>query len=183
MSVAKLMTLIDDNKDKMPENDYLELCNLMKELHKQKEESFDYVKIVYRTDLTELVMEDKGTLPFEGFIFKYDENDQQDTDYTFEILQDVIMREVFDKLSFECYQKIIKKFGGRKEGLKKMKIYIGEDYKEYMKNRFNKICRHMQNRIMAYHIIDHLLFEYEFVGPYQDALRARDVVRIWQELD
>lgn len=160
--IQKIMSLIDDNKEKFQENTYLEMCNLMKNVYTKDDnsdnEELHYVRIKYRDDLYDIIKKDKNAKPlFENIVIVYSD----ETEELIHAVQCMVQSMIFDKLSCKSLMTIISRFGGKKKGYKKMKKYIKDVYDRYLIVYHDK-PRRDQYDIMAYHIIDHLVYDYVY---------------------
>lgn len=179
----KLMSLVDDSKENMQENDYLQICNLLKKLYIQentKNEEICYIKIEYVPDIIDFIVQDIGKLPFHQTVIKYTHT-PSDEARAVNYIETIIYKEVFDKLSIECYDKIINAYGGVGVATEKMKEYI-RNYDTFMQNIFNEGDKHFQSKVMTYYVIDTMIVEFDHVEHIDDAIDIEHLRYICNEL-
>lgn len=161
-SVNYLMSLLDDNKENIQENLYLQTCNLLKQLYIKNQDSdevkFLYVKIEYTESIKNIILDDKSYLPFHNFIIKYKETEE----YKIDIIDSLVYDLIFSKLKTETLKKIIEANGGEEIAFKKMKDHI-RDYEHFMFNSFNCSTPDIQTIHLAYYILDTIIVEYDHI--------------------
>lgn len=178
--IQKVLALIEDKKDSITDNEYLDICNWLLQKYKeekvtqQKQYDILYVRIEYVNIVGDIILEDTQTLPFQNMIVKYNANEEHKID----IIDILIKRLVFDNLKQETYHKIIEKYGGTEQGLTKVQEYI-EDY-----SKFEELSESEKCKIIAYHIIDHIIVEFDHITEFvpDNALDANMFIKICKEL-
>lgn len=188
--IQKLMQILDANKENILENDYLQMCNLMKNMYNttvyDSDDSeyldYEYLRIVYRRDLSDIILQERTQLPFHNCIIKVF-GGHEPTIRRVEQYIDVL---VFEKLSCNTYTKLIERCGGKTRAYEKMKIYLEDeydDYNEYMRD-FRGQTKRAKLRDLAYYIIDKLMIEFEFVqdAVQENAIDAKDFIRVCRQL-
>lgn len=176
------MSLVDDNKENMLENDYLEVCNFLKNSYLQesaKNEDLYYISIEYVPGILEIIAKDIGKLPLHNAIVKYSNSRE---DITVDCIEAIIYDNVFDHLSIDCYQEIINAHGGSSAGMQKLKEYLDD---EYIENIYNKGCKRFKCKLMAFHIIDCMIVEFDHITDeiqMKDAIDIEDLRYICDEL-
>jgi len=194
MSVQKMMSFIDENKDKFIENDYLEMCNILKHMYLKEtdedldedpdedaEEDYTVMRIVYRKDLIKIIEDDNNTKPyFKDLLVKY----KSDSEDLLDATQSMTECLIFHTLSLTSLQKIINVYGGKKKGFERMQIYMEDKYDEFMNKRYKNMSKRDQANVMAHHIIDHLIYEYNFEDDEDedDAIDIKELFKICEHL-
>ncbi len=190
MSVQKMMSIIDENKDKIIENDYLEICNILKHMYLKEtdeddesdaEEDYTVMRIVYRKDLIKIIEDDNNTKPyFKDLLVKY----KSDSEDLLDATQSMTECLIFHTLSLTSLQKIINVYGGKKKGFERMQIYMEDKYDEFMNKRYKNMSKRDQANVMAHHIIDHLIYEYNFEDDEDedDAIDIKELFKICEHL-
>jgi hypothetical protein len=176
------MHLLDDNKENIQENIYLQGCNILKELYnikREKQESTLYVKIEYVESIKNIILHENSYLPFNNFIIKYKQSDE----YKIDVIDSIIYDLIFSKLKYNTYTDIINNNGGKELALQKMKENIS-DYEHFMMNSFNCSTSIIQEQYLAYHILDTIIVEYDHITDNipQDAINIDDFIKICYEL-
>ena len=194
MSVQKMMSFIDENKDKFIEKDYLEMCNILKHMYLKEtdedldedpdedaEEDYTVMRIVYRKDLIKIIEDDNNTKPyFKDLLVKY----KSDSEDLLDATQSMTECLIFHTLSLTSLQKIINVYGGKKKGFERMQIYMEDKYDEFMNKRYKNMSKRDQANVMAHHIIDHLIYEYNFEDDEDedDAIDIKELFKICEHL-
>lgn len=179
------MSILDDGKQNVRENDYLQMCNFLQQLYLKEKQTTDkcYIKIEYVPDIIDIIIKDIGKLPLHNIIVTYPHTlyDEEDT---VNIIEDAVYNNVYDHLSIECYDEILHKFGGRDLAIQKMseRIIMFDDFMEQV---FNKSCEHFQKKIMSYYIIDKMIVEFDHIldnSLIEDAIDIKHFSRLCDEL-
>jgi hypothetical protein len=181
--IQKLMQLVDDNKMNIQENDYLQMCDLLKNLYNNENDSDDEDYVVYRNDFSDIILEEKKNLLFNNVIIKLKHDDYYDDDNDITVyIEDFINNIVFKRLSTTTYEKIIERLGGEEKAHERINTYLGKDEAEKV---LELQTREKQIAILAYYITDMLLFEYKYVEDYMphNAIDARTFLDMCEELE
>jgi hypothetical protein len=177
-----LMSLLDDNKENIQESLYLQTCNLLKQLYIKNQDTdevkFLYVKIEYVESTQNIILQNKGYLPFHNFVIKYKETEEYKIDAIDLLIYDLI----FSTLKTETLKKIIEVNGGEEKAFKKMKDNVC-DYEHFMCNSFNCSTPDIQARYLAYYIIDKIIVEYDHIidNIPDNAIIIDDFIKICNE--
>ena len=149
--IHELMQIIDNNRENIQENDYLQMCNLMKNLyniHNNNNKPL-YFQIIYNDKISDIVIAQKKKLPFHNVIIRV----YKDINETLNIIAYCVEDIVFNKLSYKTYSKIIECYGTREQAYEKMKDIIGHNYDNYI-HHIEKRSKIVLERTLAYHIMD-----------------------------
>ena len=181
--IQQLMQILDTNKENMPENDYIQMCNLMKNLydmHRDNNNSSEqpvYFQIIYKDTISDIIIAQKKKLPFHNAIIRVvgDVN---------EILNNIelcVEEIVFNTLSHKTYSKIIERHGGREHAYEKMKTYIGNNNYDNFMRRIQTRSKIVLEKALAYYIIDKHFIQFLHID-YGDnidyAINADDFERV-----
>jgi hypothetical protein len=189
--IQKLMQILDENKENILENDYLQMCNLMKNMYNttvyDSDDSeyldYEYLRIVYRRDLLDIILQERKSLPFHNCIIRVFGGNE----LTIRRVEQYVDALVFENLSCKTYTKLIEHCGGKTRAYEVMKIYLEneyDDYNEYMRD-FRRKPKKAQLHDLAYYIIDKLMIEFQFVADPTDEniiIDAKDFIQVCREL-
>jgi hypothetical protein len=117
MSTQEIMAELDEYKQNIPENLYLQLANLLKEKHlslnKPKNVSNDgeaisvCLKIEYIPSIAEIFKKYVSKLPFEGWVVAIkEEDDDDDFDDNLWVIHNYIFDIVFGNLPSKAYEEL-----------------------------------------------------------------------------
>jgi hypothetical protein len=195
MNTQEIMAELDEHKQEIPENLYIQLANLLKEKHNNTvdESSEDdenniavCLKITYIESRAEVFKKYLDGLQFDGWYVLVKEKDIDEYDDDLSTIHHIITHNMFDNLPNAAYEEFIEKEGGITRGYERMKIYLKDDYESFMK-RFNRFSKLQKNHSIAYHIIDHHIFEYQYEDdiPSEDnenVIELKALLKILQEM-
>jgi len=147
----QIMEILDKNKEHISDNDYLVMCNLLKEIHNKlpvEEKAHSLIKVMINPFIVDIVREYADTTPISWALDFIDEHivvinsdndeDDEDCDAHGEII-DLILETVYKKLSDEAYKKIINKCGGELRCRKMMRNSVTVTYyNKLIKNKNKK---------------------------------------------
>jgi len=173
-ATQQLMSLVDDNKHTMSENDYLKMCNLLKHIYDQQSTTPSnqlHICIEYVPGIRDIIMEEMGKLPLHNFIIKYTEDSEE---FTMDTIEFILYDSMFSNLSLECLEKIVEKYGGNDVAMQKMKQHINE-YDDFIDQSFNTRCKHFKTKMMAYHIIDKMIVEFDHIINPDTTIKIIDI--------
>ena len=169
--VNKLLELVEENKEKMKENDYLDMCIFLKTVYNLGEEesssdSDDEDDIVmYRVSinkyLRDLGADEILNIPlYEGICI--DENIECIHNY-YDVINQFILTETIDKYDLDTVKKLVEQLGGEQECLKLFKHYNNNPLfrKKVMKKQFDLDVEYY--RCLAFYGIHKRTFDWEQV--------------------
>ncbi len=200
MNAQDIMAELDENKQNIPENLYIQLANLLKEKHEYQVQSKHIqhndvesdeddiietnedlnrsistcIKFLYRQDYEEIFKKYLKIIPFENYYIIIEENNVDTYDDDIEQVREIITEFVLDSLPIEAFEEIINKEGGIERGINRLKIYLGDDYKD----RYESLPKYHQMRTMTYYIMDCLIYEYQYVERNIPLLLQHNVVEL-----
>lgn len=121
----QIMEILDKNKENISDNDYLMMCNLLKDIHSkmpQDEKSHSLVKVAINPKIIDIIREyAEGTVMASALdfieehivIIEPDDDDNEDFDPHGEII-DMLMFMIYSRLPEEVFKKMIIACGGEK---------------------------------------------------------------------
>jgi len=153
--VRKMMSLVEevygrtDNKEKLQENDYLDMCKFLKsvyELDDSDEESSrpeayreEFHKIVLKEHLYN-VLDEKIKEKLMSFISNCAiliEEEDDNVNFHYDDINHIILTETIDKLNLDKCKELVEKLGGEEECIKLLKYYKKEN-KQFIQKVINK---------------------------------------------
>lgn len=206
MNTQEIMAELDEHKQNIPENLYIQLANLLKEKYNtestipvlntnneeqsgENEDRSEYeeesdeeevtnenidrrivecVKIIYRPEFEKICMK-YINLPFRNYYILIENNNYDEYEDDMHSVKEILTHYVLDSLSKEAFEEIIESEGGIATAYERVNVYREMRNKlphlsdeEYIKRleslpEMHKLC------IMTYHIMDHHIYEYEYV--------------------
>jgi hypothetical protein len=165
--VSKIMSLVDDNKEKLQENDYLDMCKFLKsvyELDDEEEYREEFYKIVLNIHLYN-VLDEKIKEKLMSFISNCAiliEEEEDDVDLHEDDINNIILTETIDKLNLDKCKELIEKLGGEEECIKLLKYYKKEN-EQFIQKVINKDFEEEISyyRCLAFYGIHRHTFEWE----------------------
>lgn len=172
MSTINIMSELDEYKQNIPENLYIQLANLLKEKHisqisicqhTQNSRISECLRIIYRP-LYETILEKYiEKIPFKDYYILIEEDNIDTYDDDIEDIKEIINQYILDSLPIEAFKEIIDLEGGIEYGYNRMKKYLEDYFDKYIEDTFKKYSELKQLRIIAEYVMDFLIFEYEYV--------------------
>jgi len=116
--VSKIMSLVDDNKEKLQENDYLDMCKFLKSVYELDDEE-EVPNLVFKMELNiyikNILLEVLDEPLAKQLQFVLDSNIvipiDSDPDNVFNDIDGLLVALIIDNMSFETSQKLIEQFG------------------------------------------------------------------------
>lgn len=170
------MSELDEHKHNIPENLYIQLANLLKEkytsmnsdsssdiTYPDEDEYVKCVRIDYIPRIGNILSKYIERLPYQDyFILVKLSNLDGFNNKLDKIHQRITYKLLFEVLPYQALKELIETNGGYQIGKNKIRTYLDDNY-EVFQHLYRKSSKLSKHRDMAYHIIDHTVFDYEYI--------------------
>jgi hypothetical protein len=180
--ITVIQTIIDENKEDIKDQDYIDICNFLKENYEEddtdeeedtdEEDPYQVFRVVIRNELFDFL--DMNISQHNRFIeFVLHNNlvineEEDDIDYVINYVSQEINNQMIihllETMSIDKIKELIQRLGGEDECIKKIKIYR-KNNKRFIKKVENKDYENIEDyyRSLVFYGLDRNLMELEYL--------------------
>jgi hypothetical protein len=170
--ITVIQTIIDENKEDIKDQDYIDICNFLKENYEEEdtdeEDPYQVFRVVIRNELFDFL--DMNISQHNRFIeFVLHNNlvineEEDDIDYVSQEINNQMIIHLLETMSNDKIKELIQRLGGEDECIKKIKIYR-KNNKRFIKKVENKDYENIEDyyRCLVFYGLDRNLMELEYL--------------------
>jgi hypothetical protein len=170
--ITVIQTIIDENKEDIKDQDYIDICNFLKENYEEEdtdeEDPYQVFRVVIRNELFDFL--DMNISQHNRFIeFVLHNNlvineEEDDIDYVSQEINNQMIIHLLETMSIDKIKELIQRLGGEDECIKKIKIYR-KNNKRFIKKVENKDYENIEDyyRCLVFYGLDRNLMELEYL--------------------
>jgi len=177
MNTQQIMSELDENKENIPENLYLQLANLLKDKYNEESNRDDdedddedenediLMRIVYIPEFKNVILKYVKALPYDNYTilirgYIYDEYDVYITR-----VEQIIMQNILNVLPLEALKDVVETLGGYAQVEEHIKLYQKDDYETALKH-IESLSEIDKYREYTEYITHFMVYEYEYIYEY-----------------
>jgi hypothetical protein len=170
--ITLIQTIIDENKEDIQDQDYIDICNFLKENYEEEdtdeEDHYQVFRVVIRNELFDFL--DMNISQHNRFIeFVLHNNllineEEDDIDFVSQQINNQMIFHLLETMSIDKIKELIQRLGGEDECIKKIKIYK-KNNKRFIKKVENKDYENIEDyyRCLVFYGLDRNLMELEYL--------------------
>jgi hypothetical protein len=170
--ITLIQTIIDENKEDIQDQDYIDICNFLKENYEEEdtdeEDPYQVFRVVIRNELFDFL--DMNISQHNRFIeFVLHNNllineEEDDIDFVSQQINNQMIFHLLETMSIDKIKELIQRLGGEDECIKKIKIYK-KNNKRFIKKVENKDYENIEDyyRCLVFYGLDRNLMELEYL--------------------
>jgi replicative superfamily II helicase len=170
--ITLIQTIIDENKEYIQDQDYIDICNFLKENYEEEdtdeEDHYQVFRVVIRNELFDFL--DMNISQHNRFIeFVLHNNllineEEDDIDFVSQQINNQMIFHLLETMSIDKIKELIQRLGGEDECIKKIKIYK-KNNKRFIKKVENKDYENIEDyyRCLVFYGLDRNLMELEYL--------------------
>jgi hypothetical protein len=170
--ITVIQTIIDENKEDIKDQDYIDICNFLKENYEEEdtdeEDPYQVFRVVIRNELFDFL--DMNISQHNRFIeFVLHNNlvineEEDDIDFVSQQINNQMIFHLIETMSIDKIKELIQRLGGEDECIKKIKIYR-KNNKRFIKKVENKDYENIEDyyRCLVFYGLDRNLMELEYL--------------------
>jgi hypothetical protein len=170
--ITVIQTIIDENKEDIKDQDYIDICNFLKENYEEEdtddEDPYQVFRVVIRNELFDFL--DMNISQHNRFIeFVLHNNllineEEDDIDFVSQQINNQMIFHLLETMSIDKIKELIQRLGGEYECIKKIKIYR-KNNKRFIKKVENKDYENIEDyyRCLVFYGLDRNLMELEYL--------------------